>query len=500
MNTPRDHIRRFHCHYRLPARLSTSRTQLDRVGAELRSVALPAALAGSSSWNHEIICVRKLVVPFQTTLRGSDAVIAAAWAHALREQLVRTIANGSGVVRYSSMSHALVDLTLMALRQDESRSWALKQLDLWPEQAPAGLSELPLPVMRVVAGLIRHAELVPALLNELARRDALAPLVAQLDSAVGVRAWVSIARATLQAFGVAGDVLDGPFDWLRLDSDSDSDSAADRVARRSPLIAAAKANAVPERPEVAAFWARSLAALALLQAEPDSLSRAFQARNSVANIASLLLRGAHSARTLAAREARSGSTIAKEALTRRASPATFEVGESDLGPADVRTTGSTRFAGLLFLWNVIGKLDWQGGELLPLPLEGRTLRWCLHRLALALVPMAERDATALAFCGLAPESEPPEDDAGPCTEDELAVLAAVARKLEAHVCQKLELAHEDNHLRALFQRQATIVADPGWIEVHLSLDDVSTPVRRAGLDLDPGFISCLGVVMGFRYG
>jgi hypothetical protein len=44
-----------------------------------------------------------------------------------------------------------------------------------------------------------------------------------------------------------------------------------------------------------------------------------------------------------------------------------------------------------------------------------------------------------------------------------------------------------------------VVADPGWIEVHLSLDDVSTPLRRARLDLDPGWVPWLGVVLRFVY-
>jgi hypothetical protein len=48
-------------------------------------------------------------------------------------------------------------------------------------------------------------------------------------------------------------------------------------------------------------------------------------------------------------------------------------------------------------------------------------------------------------------------------------------------------------------RRAEIVADPGWIELRFSLDDVSTELRRAGLDLDPGYVSYLGFVLKFAY-
>jgi hypothetical protein len=48
-------------------------------------------------------------------------------------------------------------------------------------------------------------------------------------------------------------------------------------------------------------------------------------------------------------------------------------------------------------------------------------------------------------------------------------------------------------------RTGSIVASPGWIEVHLDLGDVDIDVRRAGLDLDPGWVPWLGVVVIFVY-
>jgi hypothetical protein len=49
------------------------------------------------------------------------------------------------------------------------------------------------------------------------------------------------------------------------------------------------------------------------------------------------------------------------------------------------------------------------------------------------------------------------------------------------------------------RRQARLLADPGWIEIHFSMGDVDTTVRRARLDLDPGFVPWLGVVLRFVY-
>jgi hypothetical protein len=54
-------------------------------------------------------------------------------------------------------------------------------------------------------------------------------------------------------------------------------------------------------------------------------------------------------------------------------------------------------------------------------------------------------------------------------------------------------------LAAVVHRRAEIVADPGWIDVELDLDEVSVDLRAAGLDLDPGWLPTIGCVVRFRY-
>ena len=51
----------------------------------------------------------------------------------------------------------------------------------------------------------------------------------------------------------------------------------------------------------------------------------------------------------------------------------------------------------------------------------------------------------------------------------------------------------------LCARPAEVIADPGWIEVHLPVDSIDTCVRRAGLDVDPNYVAWLGVVVRFYY-
>ena len=73
---------------------------------------------------------------------------------------------------------------------------------------------------------------------------------------------------------------------------------------------------------------------------------------------------------------------------------------------------------------------------------------------------------------------------------------AFAKRIEAALEERIE---EKPPIAFVCHRRGEIVADPGWIEVRLSLTDVETAIRGAGLDLDAGHIPWLGVVVRFVY-
>jgi hypothetical protein len=219
---------------------------------------------------------------------------------------------------------------------------------------------------------------------------------------------------------------------------------------------------------------------------------------------------------------------------------------------DPRKRGRTQWGGLLFLLRVIGDSGVLDAANEP-PLAVRSLRWTLHRLALRLLPLAANDPAALAFVGLSPDAVPPEDEpaltnvvSGEACEfssaGESFPSLATARRgggagrgqqagespskpsppsgvrgtdiasdqdaldrcrcaLVANLRERLAAGEVDDAalLRQVCARRAEILADPGWIEVRLSLDEVSTTIRRCALDLDPGYLPWLGVVVRFVY-
>ena len=124
-----------------------------------------------------------------------------------------------------------------------------------------------------------------------------------------------------------------------------------------------------------------------------------------------------------------------------------------------------------------------------------------HLLAKRLAPVSSDDPAALAFAGLRPEDTPPDEKAEPALEAEIArvdtAVTAIVDELERRL-EELELPREEL-LRFVSHRFAEVVTDPGWIEIHFPMEEVSTHLRKAALDLDPGHVPWLGVVMKFVY-
>lgn len=183
----------------------------------------------------------------------------------------------------------------------------------------------------------------------------------------------------------------------------------------------------------------------------------------------------------------------------------------------VRQLAETRWGGLLFLVNLFTSLGLprELGDAFP----ARPLRWVLHALALELLGLDPRDPAALAFAGLQPDRDPPSKGEPIATDEESAALAAfaglIAIALHERVAPAASRASGDSAtdaatpgasareaaatLRGVCRREATVAADPGWIELRLRLDEVTLEVRRAGLDLDPGWVPWLGAVVRFVY-
>lgn len=496
------HIDRLQTNLHLQPSRAADAQRLTHVLQDVLDESLETALERLGVPCDEEICIRDIYVPVSLRLSASNAQLCAQWSLALAgyiEQAVRR--GGPAVVRYLSPLHALSDLALGVARGELGRAWAWRQMGLIETSSGATPSRIS---DQLVAALEREPAAILPVLITVARDGALPSLIARLPAA----AWPRLAIGSLAAGGVTcmrwDDVeractepkrCTDSFERARIVRCLES-SALGRAARNAPCEIAESASIRPV-----------LAVLALLDRDRGLLLR------SAERVADLL------AGAVAELEARAGTPpnageqvpwsggivdpvdVAEATRSRhewdRSHNLSAAIPHEPSLPEIQRQRGFSHAGGLLLLLGIVDDSD-VAREIVESELgTRRTQAWALHQLALALSGMDERDAAALAFAGLGPQIDPPSLGEEPPTSAEMVQLLAWRRRLEDELATRVP--GRKGVLAWVCRRKAEIVADPGWIEVHLSLDEVSTEIRRAGLDLDPGYLPWLGIVIKFVY-
>ncbi|MFF4850377.1 hypothetical protein [Streptomyces sp. NPDC001194] len=170
------------------------------------------------------------------------------------------------------------------------------------------------------------------------------------------------------------------------------------------------------------------------------------------------------------------------------------------GPAD---GAATRWAGLLFLLGAAPEAGLPDRALGEPALAGRPLPWVLHTAARALCGLAPGDPAALALAGLGPDRAAAllrAPAATPREQEAVEALAADwARATAARLGEERYADDPFGAVRAVARRPGRITAETGWIEAVFAHADTDLAVRRAGLDLDPGWLGWLGAVVRYRY-
>jgi hypothetical protein len=165
----------------------------------------------------------------------------------------------------------------------------------------------------------------------------------------------------------------------------------------------------------------------------------------------------------------------------------------------------TGYAGLPFLLATAEPAGVPDRLAAAVALSGRPLAWCLHVLGRLICDVGPDDAGLLALaashwdawpevCAAAP-ADPPE-------ERELAGIAADWVRVTARLLgpgQEPPGPPAAELVGRMVRRPGSVLARLGWIEVRLPADQVDLQVRRAGLDLDPGWVPWLGVVVRYHY-
>lgn len=532
---PTIHIAELTRRYRLPPPRADEAGRLDRVLERALQENLELALARLGLDPGGEVCVRELRVPVRLRLSRGDGDLAVDWGLALAAGVRDALASGrdDAAVRYASRRQALADFAAGVARDELGRAWAWRQLGLsWASEHPSRAEA----AQALAGALTAEPEAVVPILAFVARLGALPELL----TAFGSETVAALARAAAVAAGAsealiseagaqAGPASEAP--WA-LDRSEIFREAAESVrgwpvgARRAVALlgllevepARVRAGGEGARAILAGLEARERGALkASSAAEKASPSHSLAPqRGERAGVRGgqgplegrgeyVQGRGAPAAEgdPAAARTKHlpDGSpVVAAEPLTEASDPEPTPL-------PDLRTQGETDWGGLLFVLGLLEDLGFPQEALADEALTGwteggRPLRWVMHALAQTLVPLSPHDPAALAFAGLAPDRVPPSLEEPGSTQAERGLLEEWRDRVTATLEDRLPGAGRRGPalLRWVCRRPAAVVADPGWLEIRLTSKEVSTELRRAGLDLDPGWIPWLGVVVVFRYG
>lgn len=489
-------------------------------------------------------CIRRLDVPLELSDRLTDGAVEQDWARALATALRDALEAGL-VVHYPRPVQALADLLVGLAAGRTERLWAWRQLGL---VQPGDPDPVGAPATAALAALRRRpAEAMPALVSALPQAG-----LAGLHRLFGPAGWNELARLVIA--GLAGEpALAIPPEQppeAGLPAMVGSDQVAGRqvarsvagIAVRSVLHRAVAGSRL--RPDPVTAWA--WAALAVAEAEPalhcqpgaravlGCLSDGYQTGGSSSVSRSAGWQSQTAARTMpenssldraipfverrveAVRPAAESSpallanvqqqasadqisdSIDVPSLARRPGPArAVRTGDEPqlLAPEPSWPTG---WAGLPFFLATAEQAGLPGKLLDDEVLAGQPLSWLVYQLGRRLVPAIDPlDPALFALAGQLPASAPPAEPS-PTESGRLAKHAGRWAELTA-----ARLDRSDEPVQAvaadLAGRPGRVVGQPGWIEIHLSLNDVRLDVRRAGLDLDPGWLRWLGAVVSFVY-
>ncbi|HEV7745434.1 MAG TPA: hypothetical protein VGO56_10600 [Pyrinomonadaceae bacterium] len=538
---PEVSLNKFRTNYLLPARAWAEQQRCDRLRLEVLDNAFATAIQNVGLPAEAELCIRDISAAVRLRLNTSDQSIAAQWGSALAEKLAQVIREGPASQRifYYSRRQAVFDLALSVARDDYERAWAWQLLGLWPDRKPLDDNDA---ASELIRRLRRESNLILPSLRLLATVGSLPALSRKLSA----NCWDELAEGALVAANA--DVFlarqaiaeDAP-------PSSRIFSYALRVLKRSKVLAGiAASGTLAEADEQMRL---AVATLAVLDAEPALLQAGIGP--TLLNVVAASLAGDRAEIVAAENETKSVAT--KKAAGEKAAQLNTRVGqtlESRPGREESRPTlqegqtpsqhdsavmGSdnsngiggtideplaieqdvksvnefldprrrriTEFGGLLFLLNLIELLNLPEQILADPALASRPFVWTLHQLAMALASIEPDDAAALAFAGLAPDAVPPSKQDQPATPDETRALLALAAKIVECLTSLVNYEHAltEELIEFVCRRRAEVVADPAWIEIRFSLDQVATEVRRSGLDLDPGYVAWLGVVVKFVY-
>ncbi len=464
-------------------------------------------------------CVRRIDVAVDLDPERPLSALEAGWADRIVTALRQSLRDGSSdIVRFVRPEDAVDDLFAGLVAHRYEHAWAWRQVGLIESGDPLP-EEDARALLLAVLHRMRHGA-VAALVRLVATTG-----VGPVHRLLGTAGWEGVASVASREAGASwtpgrGSDADSrthssmePARSAEPDAERGSHPAHDgalgslaaAVAASGSLVRAFRRSGLRLDEPTLEAWA----VLALAESDPLRLRRAAAGvrdlvRALVAHLRPEARPGIPAAAPSVSLTDRAGATVDEPGAaggprdeTDAAATATTGDGDSRAELESPAPGPRTEWGGLLFLLNTADEAGIPEALGEP-PFDARTSGWVLHRLARRLVPVGADDPAILALAGL---DRPP---TGKPDALEMRALARCAARWRRRTADRLRRTGTDGPSDAelvdrVARRAASITREPGWIEVCLSLDDVDLDIRRAGLDVDPGWLGWLGRVVRFRY-
>lgn len=491
-------IAHLHSRFHTPEPLAPERLQAWQEAFTEGAPLDPQTLAGQAMGPDEWLLIRQLDLRLQWRHDSASSEVGHLWLNALQAAVTRAASQPDhpGVLRYRSRRHGLADLMYRSALGETARQWAWRRMDLIPS-AGLGADQALRHGLRCLLG--EPSWIWPTVCQWVAAEPGTAALTALLR-ALPATAWQELLMAAVPSRAYArGMSRIGQRALERPATESLRGGASWSSGLASPL--AVELNVwLQRRPHLAVRHGETLAVLLAALAWPDQGSdeQVVQARLSVvwervrAAAQSLELRTVQAASRSSLAPAAAPDGMAHESAPAQ-SPASVlvqssEATETALGedvPAapslpELQQWVDTDWAGALFWLRQLDERQLSQGN------RGHALM----AIALALGVPGD-DAALRAFVGgQLPEGQP--------TQAQHALAASQVAAWSDWLARHAPDLPEPR-LTAVCQRPGRLRFEPGWIELHLRLDQADTRLRRLGLDLDPGYLPWLGCVVRICY-
>lgn len=534
------HIHEFKTRYRLSSQTRDSRARLDRILQAVMDEALDNALSELGIAANEELCIRELNSRVHLRLQDSDQTLVEQWSEALVGAIQQVIAQEGSqrVVRYRSRMHGLVDFASGVAYARLQRAWAWRQLGFIETDVGLSLSDA---ADQLVNTATADAHLIVPLFTELAGEGRLMALVQRLRPVH----WQQLSQSVAAISSItqqSSSISDARVETL---------TAAWRDVAERSLSHSLIAQAMVKHPQVFIERQVPLASLIVLitaEREPSLFLRPLawltqwltllgqqlvQQCPSLMSVAGDWLSEVPTTNEAIAEEHeavtqmdslatefgnREGNALSKNATdisqTRNSNLDQVPVDETDTA-AQIHATDpelnevqalsapelfTTEWGGIFFLYTLMDELSLPKQMMNDSTLMQRPMGWLLQRLIEGLCPALEGEAVVVVFAGADADAPAPWVEEAPINQAEQAVLNGYVLEISHTLQQRLQWPGETVAMLAwICQRPAQLRLEPAWLTVLLPVTEIDTEIRRAALDLNPGYLAWLGRVVEFIY-